>query len=62
MTKPWQERVCVRHIDGDLRNNDPDNLQLFHPDTREPLTNREWGEYLGWASWNIQQCKTGGRI
>lgn len=39
--KPWQERVAVHHINGDPRDNRPENLSFVHAATREALTDEE---------------------
>jgi hypothetical protein len=43
--KPWQERVAVHHINGDSRDNRPENLSFVHIATCVPLSDTELAEY-----------------
>ena len=45
MKRPWQERVAVHHINGDSRDNRPENLSFVHLATREPLDDLEIHQY-----------------
>lgn len=45
MKRPWQESIVVHHINGNPRDNRPENLCFVHLATSKPLDELELEQY-----------------